>query len=160
MEIFINLPIKVILMKYNMNYKHWLVILTLVGTLFSGYLTITKLIGGYCPIQEGCPVLWGYPVCVYGFILFLTLFLSSAVFYHKEDLFNNLVIAKVSFIGVLFSLYYGLVELFFTPRIGPAYFSLGLPTCIYGLFMFSAIFIIIMRHKKINPMHVMRETFK
>lgn len=147
-------------MKCNLTYKFWLIILTTIGILFSGYLTFTKLFGGYCPINEGCPVLWGFPVCVYGFIMFLTLFLSSLAFYYKEDLFNNLVIAKVSFIGVLFSLYYALVELFFTPRIGPPNFSLGFPTCVYGLFMYAVIFIIIMRHKKISPAHVFRKVLK
>jgi hypothetical protein len=143
-----------------MNYKQWLITITLVGTLFSGYLSFTKLVGGYCPINEGCPTLWSYPVCVYGFILFLVLFLSSVAFYYKDNLFNNLIIAKTSFIGVLFSLYYALVELFFTARIGPVKYSLGLPTCLYGLFMFAAIFIIIMRHKKISPIHVMREVVR
>jgi disulfide bond formation protein DsbB len=115
---------------------------------------------GFCPINEGCPFLWGYPACVYGFIMFFILFLSSVIFYYKEDLFNNLVIAKVSFIGILFSLYYALVELFFTECPGGCHYSLGFPTCIYGLFMYSAVFIIIMRHKKISPVHVLKETFK
>jgi len=143
-----------------MNYKQWLVTLTLLGTLFSGYLTFTKMFGGYCPIQEGCPVLWGNPVCAYGFIMFLILFLSSIVFYYKEDLFNNLVIAKVSFIGVLFSLYYAVVELFYTTCAGPCKYSMGLPTCVYGLVMYAIVFIIIMRHKKITPAHIVNELKK
>lgn len=130
---------KCIIITIIMKYKSLLVLISLIGSLFSGYLTYTKLFLGFCPINEGCANLWGYPVCVYGFILFFILLLSSIAFYYKDDLFNKFLILKISFIGILFSLYYAIIELFFTQN---TRFSLGMPTCVYGLFMFTAIFII------------------
>ncbi|GIU69313.1 MAG: hypothetical protein KatS3mg002_0549 [Candidatus Woesearchaeota archaeon] len=135
-------------MKCSFDYKKWIILISFIGVLFSGYLTFTKIFIGYCPINEGCAILWGYPVCVYGLIMFLIIFLSSLTFYFKKDLFNALVITKVSFIGILFSLYYSIQEIFFTNT--PVKYSLGLPTCVYGLAMYGAVFMIIINSKIIK----------
>ncbi|MBU1348577.1 hypothetical protein KJ781_00725 [Patescibacteria group bacterium] len=54
----------------------------IIGTLFSGYLSISELIGADC---SSCSVLpaatsaLGAPACVYGFVLFVTITLIAAL---------------------------------------------------------------------------------
>jgi hypothetical protein len=114
----------------------WVLILSIIGVLFSGYLTFTKLVLGVCPIKESCPFLWGYPICVYGLIMFIIVFLASLIYYFKKDTFNKNVIIFVSFVGVLFSIYYTIYD--FMICNGCTY-SLLLPTCAYGLVVYVLI---------------------
>jgi uncharacterized membrane protein len=51
-------------------------IISIAGLLFSGYLSYQELIQKTCPLG-GCSNLFGFPVCVYGFIMYLAIFLVS-----------------------------------------------------------------------------------
>ena len=118
----------------------WIVILSLCGVLFSGYLSFSKLILGACPLNEGCAYILGLPSCVYGFILFLALFALSIFNLKKKEL--KKYINYVSLAGIIFAVYSSIIDLFFTTCIGGCSYSLILPSCIYGLVFFVAIFII------------------
>ena len=51
-------------------------LLSLAGTLFSGVLTYRELFGSSalaCPAPGAPGTVFGYPACVYGFFVFLTL---------------------------------------------------------------------------------------
>lgn len=112
---------------------------SLIGVLFSGYLSFGQLINGTCPLGGGCPFLWGYPVCFYGLVMFTLLFLTSIVLYFKkDDPVDEKFLLYTSAVGVLFSLYFSIKEIFFLPY--PAYWPLLLPTCVYGLVMYIIIF--------------------
>ena len=50
--------------------------LSVVGLLFSGYLSYSELFGGSCPIG-GCSSVAGVPACVYGFFMYLVVFIVS-----------------------------------------------------------------------------------
>lgn len=50
--------------------------LSLLGVLFSGYLSYSELFKGVC-LFGGCPVLSGIPACVYGFAMFVVIFVIS-----------------------------------------------------------------------------------
>jgi hypothetical protein len=56
-------------------------VLSLLGTLFSGTLSYRELFGSgglTCPSPGAPGTILGYPACVYGFFMFLILFLVSA----------------------------------------------------------------------------------
>ena len=117
------------------NQKIVLTLISLVGMLFSGYLSLTKIIAGYCPLTEGCPLFLGYPACYTGFILFFTLFILSLLNKTK-------IIQTVSLVSIVFALYSTYIDLFFPSCPGGVCkYSLLIPTCIYGLVMYIAIFI-------------------
>lgn len=50
--------------------------ISLAGILFSGYLSYSELFVQVCPIG-GCSNLGGIPVCVYGLIMYLAVFIIS-----------------------------------------------------------------------------------
>jgi uncharacterized membrane protein len=116
-------------------------VFSIIGVLFSGYLTFTKLVLGVCPLRESCPFLWSYPVCLYGLIMFFTALVASIALLcvHANDRFAFEVLRIISAVGVLFSLYYVYQEIFVIKCVGGCVYSLGIPTCIYGFFMFLVI---------------------
>ncbi|MFA5992365.1 MAG: hypothetical protein WC796_01520 [Candidatus Pacearchaeota archaeon] len=139
---------------------YWTIfIFALIGVLFSGYMTFVKLFSGVCPITEGCAILLGYPVCIYGLIMFFILFVLICVRLfgvRKKDLESIGGVDKglfyVSLIGFLFSLYFSIKELFFnscgTIFSGNCHYSLGVPSCVYGFVMYLIIFICAVMIKK------------
>jgi len=125
-------------------------VFSIFGVLFSGYLTFTKFVLGFCPLRESCPFLWGYPVCVYGFIMFFALLVASITsLKHKEDKLALNVLLYVSILGILFSAYYTYQELFVIKCVGGCVYSLGIPTCIYGFVMYLIINICAIFYRKI-----------
>lgn len=51
-------------------------VISLVGILFSGYLTFTELTAGKCPVS-GCQSIFGMPTCFYGLIMYLIVLVIS-----------------------------------------------------------------------------------
>lgn len=128
----------------------WIIfVFALIGVLFSGYLTFTKMVLGVCPLTESCPYLFGQPVCIYGFGMFLLLLVfSGLMLFNIKKKFDktfklNKGILCISFAGILFSGYYAVQELFFTSCYGgKCDYSLGLPSCVYGFVMYVIIFVL------------------
>ncbi|MFA6461760.1 MAG: hypothetical protein WCV90_05810 [Candidatus Woesearchaeota archaeon] len=56
---------------------HWIFNVSVIGLVFSGYLSYGELFRKVCPIEGGCSNLLGLPVCVYGFIMYLAVFILS-----------------------------------------------------------------------------------
>ncbi|MEK6971043.1 MAG: hypothetical protein AABW68_05160 [archaeon] len=123
---------------YTRNLK--ILLLSLAGFLFAGYLTYSKVITGTCPLTEGCPYLFGLPTCVYGALFFGILLLASIIHHlHKTQKYQK-VIQWVSVAGILFSGYYSIQEIFFPSCIiQPCTYSLVLPSCVYGLVLYALI---------------------
>ncbi len=48
--------------------------ISVLGMLFSGYLSFTELTAGVCAVG-GCQALLGVPTCVYGFVMYLVVFI-------------------------------------------------------------------------------------
>lgn len=124
----------------------WLFILSLMGVLFSGYLSGVKFFTESCAFNESCPYFWGYPACYYGFVLFFTLFVLSSLLLvqkieNKKGLFYMNV---VSFLGVLFAGYFTLGEIPILLTEGLGAYLLGLPTCALGLVFFVIVLIVSM----------------
>jgi len=113
---------------------------SVIGVLFSGYLTISKLLNTGCVISEGCPFLFGYPACAYGLAMYLVLAVASGylLFMKPKDYKMPLnVLLAVSAIGVLFSLYFTIIEIL---NIATTHYTLLLPVCMYGLVMYLIVF--------------------
>ena len=119
-------------------------IFALIGVLFSGYLSLAKIITTKCTTKEGCVYFFGFPTCFYGFAMFLALFILSAlVFFKKTKTPEKLMkgVLGVSIIGIIFSGYFIIQELFINPICPPEGCTLILPTCVYGFFVYLIIFI-------------------
>jgi hypothetical protein len=58
-------------------------IISIAGLLFSGYLSYTELFAGFCGASKlgmgGCTNVLQIPACVYGFVMYLTIFIVSLV---------------------------------------------------------------------------------
>ncbi len=122
-----------------------LIILSVCGVLFAGYLTFKKYFDNVCVFNESCPTFLGRPTCVYGLGIYLALLiLSILVFTLKDDLRKKLytkLVLSVSVIGIVFSGYFTIKELITCPG-GNCNYTLLLPTCAYGLVMYISIAII------------------
>ena len=118
----------------------WILVFSIIGMLFAGYLTISKVVLGYCPLTEPCPTIFGYPACIYGFVLFITLFVSVLVLNAKpKNVVSKNLLKYVSLFGILFALFSIYLELFTIHCVGGCKYSLIIPTCFYGLIMYIVI---------------------
>ena len=117
-------------------------IFSLIGVLFSGYLSFTKLILENCPLKEGCPIFLTYPACYFGFGFFLILLILSILSF-KETSKNKLkTMFYVSLLAIIFAAYSTIKEYALPSCLnGVCDYSLLLPTCVYGLIMYLIIFI-------------------
>ena len=128
-------------------------IFSLIGLLFSGYLSFTKLFTGACPLTEGCPYFLGYPSCYYGFILFLILFVLAILLLKNEKLVLMKKVFYVSLIGIIFAAYSSIKELLYPNCLnGICNYTLLVPTCIYGLIFYIVIFVTSLIHLKKNSL--------
>lgn len=126
--------------------------LGLAGVLFSGYLSATKLFTSTCAFNEPCPIFLGQPSCYFGFGMFLIIFISAILGLMKTINEGTMtkIITWISALGILFAGYFTVPEitrLFSSVDTG---YSLGLPTCAYGLVFYVIIFILALRHSKTN----------
>ncbi len=121
-----------------------LIILSIAGVLFSGYLTLGSIITGTCPISGECPYFLGYPACDFGLVMFVALLIAS--FFVEKTKAAKKTVFYVSLLGILFSGYFSVIELL--RCLEGCSFRLILPSCVYGLIMYIAIFIISLRKFK------------
>jgi hypothetical protein len=128
--------------------KKTILIFSICGLLFAGYLSGVKFFSGSCALGEGCPYFLGYPACYYGFIMYLFLSIFSLILVFGKD--QNIAIRPirtVSFLGILFAGYFTLGELPVLFEKGLTAFALGLPTCALGLIFYVAIFLLTFKTK-------------
>jgi len=111
------------------------------GVLFAGYIISIKLFSQTCPFNETCPVFLGYPACYFGFVMYALLtFYSTMLVLGKNPEKSLNSIRLVSFFGILFAGYFTLSELPLLFQQGLKAYTLGLPTCAYGLIFYVLIF--------------------
>ena len=118
--------------------------LALAGTAFAGYLSGVKLLTDTCAFNEPCPYFLGYPACWYGFALFLSLLAVSVAGMRamlREPLAKRLL-AGISALGIVFAGSFVVQEVIAWLAVGRILgYGLGLPTCVYGLVFYIAIFL-------------------
>ncbi len=130
-----------------------ILILSIAGFLFSGYLTAVKLFSGSCPLTDGCTYFLGFPSCLWGFLMFGTILVSAFLYMRagksEERKKYHSIFQTVSGIGILFAGYYAFNEIFFPScLIQPCTYTLILPSCAYGLVMYALIFYFAWKMKK------------
>jgi uncharacterized membrane protein len=107
--------------------------------MFAGYLSGIKLFTGSCALTEPCPYILGYPACVYGFVMFVMMFfVSLRGRLTKKKTRCRRIVGGISLVGVLFSGYLVVDELPYLFS-GDTVYSLGLPSCAYGLVFYVLI---------------------
>jgi|SRR3989344_7559501 len=125
--------------------------ISLVGLLFSGYLSGVKMFSDTCAFGESCPYFFGYPACYFGFILYFLLTLFSLLWnMGKLEPERSLkLLSAISFAGVLFAGYFTIGELPALFEFGFSAYFFGLPTCALGLIFFILIFCLaVFEHSK------------
>jgi uncharacterized membrane protein len=122
--------------------KYIILVLSICGFIFSGYLSAYKIVNKSCALGESCPYFMGIPACYFGFIMFLTLTVLSAAWVTKviKEKWARGLILIVSFLGILFSGYFTSQELPVLFTNGVRTYALGLPTCAFGLIFYVSIF--------------------
>jgi len=124
-------------------YARSIFVLALAGTAFAGYLTLAKLISGNCALGETCPYFLGYPACWYGLGMFATMLILSLIAIARDTLTRHLAkaIAVISGVGIVFagSFVWGEMYTWFTSVTD---YTLILPSCVYGLVFYMAIFVL------------------
>lgn len=116
--------------------------LGLAGVLFSGYLSGVKFFTSTCAFSEPCPYFLGFPACWYGLGMFLIIFISAVFGLLKVILEKAVakIITAISGLGILFAGYFTIPEIGKMLADTPSAYSLGLPTCAYGLIFYIIIF--------------------
>lgn len=133
------------------NFLGYILIISIVGVLFAGYLTYRTFFSGTCPLRESCPYYFNLPACVYGLIIYSIILLLTLIVFINKKLQRKLItgIFYVSIFGILFSAFSSVYEIFYLKcAIPPCKYSLLLPTCVYGLVMYTAIFLLSKSLKK------------
>jgi hypothetical protein len=105
-------------------------LLAIAGVLFSGYLSYEGMVKGTC---TGCQFLFGYPTCLYGFVMFALILLGALL--SGKHASGAALVRVVTAAGILFSVYWAIVEL----RVCWFCYPLGLPNCVYGLVMYCVV---------------------
>lgn len=113
------------------------------GFLFSGYLSAVKIFSGACAFNEECPIIWGQPACVYGFLLYTTLLALATLAWQKRLTLPSSFVALsgVALLGILFSGYLTAIEVPALLEKGFSAYTFGVPTCFLGLVFFMLTFV-------------------
>lgn len=54
-----------------------ILIISLLGMIFSGYLSYSEIFTKSCALSGGCTSVSGIPACIYGFVMYLVVFIIS-----------------------------------------------------------------------------------
>ena len=138
----------------------WVALLSGFGLLLSGYLSYVNLWGPGCSegflssiVSCGGPkkvLIFGYPTCVYGFAMYLAIFITNTFAWSAENprrFWNGLIsiaILGTAFAGGLTTYELFILKLQFTT----------LPACVYGLVLYAGMLatLVLVRRKSSPPM--------
>ena len=114
------------------------ILLALMGTIFSGYLSATKFFSDSCAFNESCPYFLGQPACYYGFAMFLVMLVLTLISYFGKISAKKLAewLFAVSLVGIIFSGYFVIAENF------------AISTCLFGLLFYVIICLYSLKFKK------------
>jgi hypothetical protein len=132
------------------TYKTLLLISSVAGVLFSGYMSSIKFFSDTCAFGETCPLFLGMPACYYGFTMFLLLFIMSLLLAFGKGSPQTLgkSMTVVSLLGIAFAGYFSAGELPTFFERGFKAYVFGLPTCVMGCVFFILVFIICLAFRR------------
>jgi len=61
-----------------------ILIFAIAGLLFSGYFSFSEVFTGKCAVG-GCAMVFGIPTCVYGFVMYLIIFIFALIGICKKN---------------------------------------------------------------------------
>jgi len=121
--------------------KLYIFVISLLGLLFSGFLSLYKIFNKSCAFGESCPSFLGYPACYFGFAMYLMLAILSYLLLGRSEKLALKGIIMVSLMGIFFAGYFTLNELPVLFEKGFSAYFFGLPTCALGLIFYFLIFV-------------------
>ena len=130
-----------------------IILLSIGGVLFSGYLSAVKLFSHSCAIDTGCSYFLGYPTCYYGFAIFTLILLAALANKfcswggQKMKTARLHALRTFAAIGIIFSTYFSAIEIWQMISKKMVYGALIMPTCFYGLIFYIWVFVLAMRIK-------------
>lgn len=126
------------------KYLKTMLVLSLAGSLFAGYVSAVKIFAGACALNEPCPYFFGYPACWYGFVMFCAMLAVSLVAMVKSTEGSWPVQANtvISFLGVLFAGSFVVQEVQYILSWLESGYALILPSCVYGFIFYVAMFVL------------------
>jgi uncharacterized membrane protein len=82
-----------------------LLLVTIFGMAFSGYLTYGVLSANTCPLNGGCTKVFGYPSCMYGFTMYTVMMIVVLLTLIEKVVFatGRKLVLIVSAVGMIFS---------------------------------------------------------
>lgn len=115
------------------------------GTLYSFILFYPYLLNGGCVFGNTCYTFLEIPICFLGFIgFFLVSILFWMVLLSQEERHQLSLLQKIfwiTFVGMLFALFYLIQELFTQKCFeGTCFFSFEYPSCLVGFVFFLVLF--------------------
>lgn len=143
-------------METTIKHERIVLVLSVLGLLFSGYLSGVKFFTETCAFNESCPNFLGYPACYFGFFMYLIIAGSAFLRALKrvDSTKANSIILWTSLIGILFAGYFTLGELPVLFRDGLTAYVLGLPTCALGLIFYVVIAVYSYKIQKYRPVSI------
>ena len=118
-----------------MRDQYKLLLLTIAGSSFAGYLAAGKFLTGNCTLSVSCSCFLGYPTCYYGFAMFALMLLLSIGYIITNNKLHAKLISVVAMLGIIFSSYFSFIEIMPMITSGTIY-GLILPSCTYGLVVY------------------------
>ena len=128
----------------NFTYLIIVFFISLVGILFSGYLSAVKLFTSTCVFKEPCATFLGHPACLFGFGIGVVVFMTAIQGLIKTipaKIVSKIVIV-VSGIGILFAAYFVIPDIENLFSKNPIIYTLLIPICAYGIIFFIITFIL------------------
>ena len=123
-----------------------ILLISIAGTLFSGFLSYSKMFLNTCAVDPGCVYFLGKPACYIGFAFFLSILILAIFHYYSRTLFFRSLTAGMNisfaFFALLFAVYITYIELKYPPCQGDCHYVLLMPSCFYGSIMFLLVFVL------------------
>ncbi len=115
------------------------------GTLYSSVLFYPYFLNRGCVFGEVCLTFLEIPICFFGFFGFFWVSILFWMIYRSEEKNYQISLMQkifwITFIGMLFALYYLIQELFTQKCFdGICFFSFQYPTCLVGFLLFLFLF--------------------
>lgn len=125
------------------TYKFTQLIISGAGLILSSYITIIKFATNTCVFNEPCPTVFGIPACYFGFSFFLALFFLAIISFSTSRSLKRMAVYQivVSGLSFIFALYFT-IPLLGSFKEGITFYTLGLPSCVYGM-LFSGVVLLI-----------------
>lgn len=128
--------------------KYEVLVLSLSGAIFSGYLSAIKFFSQGCALTVPCPLFLGYPACYYGLVMFAVLAVLAFLWTVGKPVRKWLV--GVSAAGTAFALYFTVLEWPALAALFLHFSVLAIPSCVAGLLVYVGVLYLTLTDKGVE----------